>query len=123
MNKWTPPEGYDPNSWGKKGQVLYPGDHNGINWETFSDIHPRYDYNWDKAEKAGLTPCLHCGKGIKDLSKSYVATLGRTTHYHRLFLPNDAPERDKVRTQAFEVNLGPECATNLPSTHRRKYKG
>jgi hypothetical protein len=123
MNDWTPSEDYDSKSWGKKGQVLYSGDHNGINWETFSDSHPRYESNWHKAEEAGLTPCLHCGKGIKDLSKSYVATLGKTVNYDRLFLPNDASERDKVRVQAREVPLGPECATNLPNTHRRKYKG
>lgn len=110
-------------SWGKSSQIVNPIENDNIHWETFSDVHPKYFSNMYKAEEQGLTPCSHCGKGIKDLSKSWVATLGNHPNYRGLFLPNDASERDKVKVQATEVHLGPECATNLPNTHRRKSKG
>ena len=108
-------------SWGKKGQEIDVLPTKDIQWHTFNDIHPRWDANGRAAEKEGLPTCAHCNKGIKSGGWNIRMAYDTPTE-NRVVLHNDVSEREAIQRGAETFRLGNECASNVPTTHRRKIK-
>jgi hypothetical protein len=109
---------------GKENQLVEPLHNGNINWETFSDIHPLYVQWSNKASEKGQESCMHCGKGITNMKTAYnIHIKDCKCHLRGEVLPANTPERELIRNSARTFYIGPECAKNLPQTHKKKVEG
>ena len=109
---------------GKENQIVEPIENGNINWETFGDIHPLYETWSSKAKEKGQESCMHCGKGIANMKTAYTVNVKNCKcHARGEVLPANTSERELIRNSAQTYHIGPECAKNLPQTHKKQVEG